>query len=96
MKITESQLRRIIRNVIKENLSPADEFRHDTVGKTSYVDTVERSRQHLNPDHDPSKYKSPVDQARQEMMDKVKELENQGKEDVAQVIQDAINSAFDV
>ena len=44
MRITEAQLRKIIRNVIKENLSPADEFRPDTVGKTSYVDPVEQSR----------------------------------------------------
>lgn len=71
MRISESQLRRIIRSVIKENMSPTNEFRPDTVGKTSYVDTVEKSRQDL----------IAKAQARAE------ELRQQGKQDFADELQ---------
>lgn len=80
MKISETQLRRIIRSVINENrknaydfsdLSPANEFRPDTVGKTSYVD--------------------PVMQAKKDMYAKMErrrqELERQGKQEFADELQ---------
>lgn len=100
MRISESQLRRIIRSVIEENrknaydfsdLSPANEFRPDTIGKTSYVDTVERSRQNLNPDYDPSKYRDTVMQAKKDMYEKMKrkraKLEKEGKKAFADELQ---------
>ena len=45
MRISESQLRSIIRSVIKENMAPTNEYRPDTVGKTSFVDPVAQAKE---------------------------------------------------
>lgn len=62
MKITEAQLRRIIRNIILESkhddyrssppddykLSPTDEYHPSTAGKTSHVDPIATAREILD------------------------------------------------